>query len=317
MAKTVQTINRRSRKRGLDVKRFKKNWQLYIIFLLPLIYIIIFKYYPMYGAQIAFRDYNIAKGIEDSQWVGFKHFKRFFRSYEFKRLIKNTLGISLYSLVASFPFPIILALCLHYANNEKFKKTVQMVTYAPYFISSVVMVSMILQILAPRTGIINNIRVLLGKSRVDFMGKPELFKTIYVWSGIWQGTGYSAIIYLASLTNIDQVLHEAAIIDGASKWQRMWYIDLRGILPTAVTILILNCGQILNVGFEKILLMQNSLNLRTSEVIDTYVYKVGLASNTVNFAYPTAIGLFKSIVGLFLIVIVNEIAKKVGENSLW
>lgn len=299
------------------LKQMKKCWQLYLIFLFPLLYILVFRYYPMYGAQIAFRDYNITKGITQSPWVGFKHFKRFFFSYEFGRLMKNTIGISVYGLVAGFPFPIILALCLHYVKSDRFKKTVQMVTYAPYFISMVVMVSMLLQFLAPRTGIVNNVREMLGYQRVDYMSKPELFKSLYVWSGVWQSTGYGAIIYLAALSSIDPELYEAAVIDGASKVQRMWYIDLPGIIPTAVILLILDSGHLLNVGFEKILLMQNSLNLRTSEVIDTYVYKVGLASQTVNFSYPTAIGLFKSVIGLLLIVIVNEIARKVGETSLW
>ncbi|MBM7583370.1 multiple sugar transport system permease protein/putative aldouronate transport system permease protein [Caldicoprobacter guelmensis] len=297
--------------------RFSKCWQLYVLFLLPLIYIITFKYVPMYGAQIAFRDYRFTEGIVNSPWVGFKHFERFFRSHEFWKLIKNTVGISLYNLAAGFPFPIILAIMLNYARSERFKKTVQMVTYAPYFISTVVMVSMVLQFLSPRVGIVNVIRELLGLERVNYMGVPEYFKSIYVWSGIWQYTGYGAIIYLAALASIDPTLHEAAIVDGANKFYRVWYIDLPGILPTIVILLILNTGQILNTGFEKILLMQNPLNLRTSEVIDTFVYKVGLASQTINYSYPAAVGLFKSVVNLFLIVTVNRIAKKIGETSLW
>jgi putative aldouronate transport system permease protein len=298
-------------------RRFIKCWQLYILFLLPLIYIIVFKYFPMYGAQIAFRDYKFTEGITSSPWVGFKHFVRFFESHEFWNLMKNTLGISLYNLAAGFPFPIILAIMLNYARSERYKKTVQMVTYAPYFISVVVMVSMVLQFLSPRVGIINVIREIFGLERVNFMGVPEYFKSIYVWSGIWQGAGYGAIIYLAALAAIDPTLHEAAIVDGANKVQRIWYIDLPGIMPTAVILLILNTGQILNTGFEKILLMQNPMNLRTSEVIDTFVYKVGLAAQTVNFSYPTAVGLFKSVVNLILIVIVNRIAKRTSESSLW
>ena len=301
-----------------DLKmRFFKCWQLYVLFLLPLLYIIIFKYYPMYGAKIAFRVFRFTDGITSSPWVGIKHFERFFNSHDFLNLMKNTLGISIYSLVAGFPFPIILAIMLNYTRNAYFKKTVQMVTYAPYFISTVVMVSMVLQFLSPRVGIINVIREIMGLDRVNFMGVPEYFKSVYVWSGIWQGTGYGAIIYLAALSSIDPTLHEAAIVDGANKFQRIWYIDLPGIIPTAVILLILSTGQILNTGFEKILLMQNPMNTRTSEVIDTYVYKVGLASKTINYSYPTAVGLFKSVVNLFLIVVVNRIAKKKSYSSLW
>ncbi len=308
-----------NRKRGLSkgILDLKKCWQLYALFLLPLIYVIVFKYVPMYGAQIAFKDYKFTLGINASPWAGFKHFHRFFNSHEFWNLMSNTLGISIYNLVAGFPFPIILAILLNYARSDRFKKTVQMVTYAPYFISTVVMVSMVLQFLSPRVGIINVVREALGLERINFMGVPDYFKSIYVWSGIWQGTGYGAIVYLAALAGIDPSLHEAAIVDGANKVQRIRHIDIPGILPTAVILLILNTGQILNTGFEKILLMQNPMNMRTSEVIDTFVYQVGLASQTVNYSYPTAVGLFKSVVSLFLIIIVNKIAKRLGGSSLW
>lgn len=297
--------------------KISRCWQLYLMFLVPFLYILIFKYGPMYGAQIAFKNFIITKGITESPWVGFKHFIRFFNSHEFLRLMKNTLGISIYNIAASFPFPIILALSLNYVGSKRYKKFVQMVTYAPYFISVVVLVSMLMQFTAPRTGIINHGRALLGLDRINYMGKPLLFKSMYVWSGIWQSCGYAAVIYLAALAGIDPCLHEAAIVDGATKIRRMWHIDIPGIMPTAVILLILNTGQILNVGFEKIYLMQNSLNLRTSEVIDTYVYKVGLASNSINFSYPTAIGLFKSLIGLLMIVLVNKIARRLGESSLW
>ncbi|MFY9176963.1 MAG: ABC transporter permease subunit [Caldicoprobacterales bacterium] len=308
-----------SKKKGLPrlLLDLKKCWQLYVLFILPLAYVIIFKYIPMYGAQIAFKDYKFTLGIGGSPWAGFKHFERFFKSHEFWNLMKNTLGISIYNLVAGFPFPIILAILLNYARSTKFKKTVQMVTYAPYFISTVVMVSMILQFLSPRVGIINIMRELLGLEAINFMAVPEYFKSIYVWSGIWQGTGYGAIIYLAALAGIDPTLHEAAIVDGANKLQRIRHIDLPGIMPTAVILLILNTGQILNTGFEKILLMQNPMNMRTSEVIDTFVYQVGLASQTVNYSYPTAVGLFKSVVNLFLIAVVNKIAERLGGSTLW
>jgi multiple sugar transport system permease protein/putative aldouronate transport system permease protein len=282
-----------------------------------LLYIIVFNYIPIYGAQIAFKNFRITEGIWGSPWVGFEHFKRFFNSYEFERLIGNTLALSIYSLLAGFPFPIILALLLNYVNNERFKKTVQMVTYAPNFISTVVLVGMIMQFLSPQIGIVNNILEALGMERIHFMAKPEYFRHIYVWSGVWQTTGFSSIIYIAALAAIDPQLHEAAIVDGATKVQRIWHIDLPGIMPTAIILLILNSGNILRVGFEKALLMQTPLNLRTAEVIDTYVYKIGLASPTVNYSYPAAIGLFQSVIGFILLVLVNNIAKRVSETSLW
>jgi putative aldouronate transport system permease protein len=313
---TLHSTKKRKRMHKL-ARDFLRCWQLYILFLPPLIYIILFHYVPMYGAQIAFKDYNFNDGILGSPWVGFKHFKRFFTSHDFRTIMLNTIGISVYNLVASIPFSIMLALLLNYAKNEHFKKTVQMVTYAPYFISVVVMVSMVLEFLSPRTGIVNIFLEALGMERINFMGIPEYFKSIYVWSGVWQGTGYGAIIYLAALAGIDPTLHEAAIVDGATKVQRIWYIDIPGILPTIVILLIMNTGHILNTGFEKILLMQNPLNMRTSQVIDTYVYQIGFASQIVDYSYPTAVGLFKSVVNLSLLVTVNRIAKKLTESSLW
>jgi putative aldouronate transport system permease protein len=297
--------------------RIKKNWQLSLMLLLPMAYLLTFKYYPMVGAQIAFKKFIITKGIWGSPWIGFRHFQRFFTSYEFWRLMSNTLGISFYRLAAGFPIPIMLALSLNYVGNRGFKKTVQMVTYAPHFISVVVMVGMVLQFLSPRTGLVNNLREVMGVERVNFMGVPGYFKSIFVWSTVWQEMGYGSIIYLAALSAIDPTLHQAAIIDGATKVQRMWHIDLPGIMPTAVILLILNTGRILEVGFQKVLLMQNPLNLRSSEIIQTYVYKVGLTSQTLNFSYPTAIGLFRSVVGLAMLVTVNRIARYVSESSLW
>lgn len=294
-----------------------RSRQLYVLFLIPLVYIVLFKYVPMFGIQIAFRDFNAISGIWNSPWVGLKHFKRLFSTYQFQRILTNTLTISLYSLIASLPFPIMLAIGLQYTRNAGFKKLVQMVSYAPYFISTVVMCGIILQFLAPRTGLVNLIVMALGGESVDYMGRPELFPSIYVWSGIWQGTGYGAIIYLAALSGVSPELHEAAIVDGANVAQRIWHIDLPGIAPTIIILLIMNVGQILNVGFEKAYLLQNTMNQRTSEIIDTYAYKLALSSSTPNFSFSTAVGLFKSGVGLFLIVTVNAIAKKVGDSSLW
>ncbi len=294
-----------------------KNYQLYLVILLPIIYIIVFHYMPMYGAQIAFRDFRAVDGLWGSQWVGLKHFKRFFGSYQFWRVLRNTLEISIYSLVAGFPIPIILALALNNTQNVKFKKTAQMVTYAPFFISTVVMVGIIMLFLSPRLGMINSIIELFGGQPKMFMGEPKWFSSVYVWSDIWQRAGWGTIIYLAALSGVDPSLHEAAIVDGASKLQRVRHIDIPGIMPTVVILLILNVGQLMNVGFEKALLMQNSLNLQRSEIIATYIYKVGLAANLPNFSYAAAIGLFNSIINFVLIVIVNQIAKKMSDTSLF
>ncbi|WP_282935263.1 ABC transporter permease subunit [Paenibacillus sp. RC67] len=316
-ATTVESDASVRMKTRIPLTKIRKVWRLYALIAIPLIYIIIFKYVPMYGAQIAFKNFIVTKGVWDSEWVGFKHFERFFNSYEFWRLMSNTIVLSLYSLVAGFPFPIILALSLNYVKNQFFKKSVQMITYAPHFISVVVMVGIILELLEPRNGIVNNIMKLIGLNPINFMGVPEYFKSIYVWSGIWQSVGFGCIIYLAALSSIDTSLHEAAVVDGATKMQRMWHIDIPGIMPIAIIMLIMNTGHMLDVGFEKVLLMQNPLNLRTSEVIDTYVYKVGLTSQALNYSYPTAIGLFKSVINLILLIMVNKIAQKTKQASLW
>ncbi|MFC6549187.1 ABC transporter permease [Cohnella cellulosilytica] len=294
-----------------------KVWQLYALIALPLAYIVIFKYGPMYGAQIAFKDFSVTRGILGSGWVGFEHFERFFRSYEFGRILRNTVGLSLYSLLAGFPLPIIFALSLNYAGKRLFKKSVQMITFAPYFISVVVLAGIILQFLAMRTGIVNLIIGWLGFEHVNFMGTPGYFKTIYVVSEIWQTIGFNCVIYIAALAGIDPSQHEAAIVDGASKLQRILYVDLPGILPIAVTLFILNTGHVLDIGFEKVLLLQNPLNLRTSEVIDTYVYKQGLTAMVPQYDYTAAIGLFKSVIGLALLLTVNKVAKKIGQTGLW
>jgi len=307
---TIKTVRSSSAR-----KQIIRHWQLYLVILLPLIYIIVFHYGPMYGVQIAFKDFIPTEGIWGSPWVGFKHFERFFSSHQFWRLIKNTLGISIYSLVAGFPIPIILALSLNEVKNMAFKKTVQMVTYAPHFISMVVMVAVVLQMLDPKVGIVNRLIVALGGKAINFIGIPELFKTIYVFSGIWQSMGYSSIVYIAALSSIDPQLEEAAIIDGATRIQKIWHVDIPGIMPTAVILLILNMGRIMSVGFEKIYLMQNSLNMPASDVISTYVYKIGLQSAQYSFA--SAVGLFNSVINTLLIIIVNQIAKKFSETSLW
>lgn len=295
--------------------RVRQNWQLYTLLALPVLYLLIFQYWPMYGAQIAFRNFNAVGGITGSPWVGLQHFQRFINSYDFVRTLRNTLVISLYSLIVGFPFPIMLALGLNYVGRAWFRKTVQLVTYAPYFISTVVMAGIVLQFLQPNAGLINQILGVFGFPQRNFMAEPELFAHIYVWSGLWQTIGFSAIIYLAALTSVDPTLHEAAIVDGASKLQRMRHIDLPEIMPLAIVLLILSLGGILSTGFEKILLLQNPLNIRTSEVIDTYVYRIGLASVVPNYSYAAAIGLFKSLVGLVLVLLVDRFAKRMGQQG--
>jgi putative aldouronate transport system permease protein len=298
-------------------RRFLRSWQLYVLLALPLIWLAIFQYYPMYGAQIAFRDFLPGDSMWHAKWVGLENFKRFFQSVMFINLMRNTLGLSLYSLAVGFPIPIIFALSLNQLRTGFFKSSVQMVSYAPYFISTVVMVGMLLQFLDLRHGPINLFMTVLGAKAVHFMGDAKMFPSIYVWSGVWQYTGFNTVIYLAALSTIDPALHEAAVVDGANRLHRIWHIDLPGILPTAITLLILNMGQVINVSFEKVYLMQNPLNTAISEVISTYVYKVGLIGGITNYSYAAAIGVFNSIIGLVLLATANQLMKKLTETSLW
>lgn len=285
--------------------------------LVPALYMLVFHYYPMYGVQIAFKDYIPIKGIMGSPWVGLKHFYRFFQSPVAMRIIGNTLAISLYQLVAGFPLPIILALALNNTQSHYLKKSVQMITYAPHFISTVVLVGMMYQFFSPKFGIINYLFETFNMRPVLFMGDPGYFRDMYVWSGVWQNVGWGTIIYLSALSGISLSLHEAAVIDGANRLQRMFHVDIPGIMPTMIILLIMNFGRVMSVGFEKALLMQNATNMETSEIIATYVYSIGLNSPLPNFSYATAIGLFNSLINFFLLILVNKIAGKVSETSLW
>jgi len=298
-------------------KMLKKDWQLIALVIPALVFIVVFSYAPMYGVQIAFRKYNAIGGISGSPWVGFNQFVKFFQSYQFTRVLRNTISLSVYGLLAGFPIPIMLALALNCCPFRKFTKTVQMTTYAPYFISVVVLVGMVMQFLSPKFGVVNNAIKALGGEEVLFMGVPRYFSSIYVWSGIWQGMGWSAVIYIAALSSIDPTLHEAAIVDGATRFKRVIHIDIPGLVPTIVILLILSAGQIMNVGFEKVYLMQNNMNLEFSEVISTYVYKVSLAAGMPDFSYGAAIGLFNSAVNLALILGVNAVAKKYSGGGLF
>jgi len=292
----------------------RREYQLYLFCMPALIYLLVFHFLPMYGVQIAFKDFYAVKGIAGSPWAGLKHFERFISSFHFNQLIINTISLNIYSLVVGFPFPIILALLLHYQKNIMFKKTVQTVSYAPYFISVVVLCGMV-SVFLSQNGIVNAIISRMGTEKINFMAKPELFRHIYVWSGIWQVTGFSAIIYMAVLSSIDPTMYEAAKIDGATKLKTMWYVDLPFLMPTIVILFILNMGQIMNVGFQKAFLLQTSANLTTSEVISTYIYKVGLINS--QFSFSTAVDLFNTAINIILLLTANAIAKRINETSLF
>nr|WP_175598080.1 ABC transporter permease subunit [Paenibacillus luteus] len=296
-------------------KSLKRHWQLYLLVIPVVLYFLIFKYVPLANAVLAFKNYNVIQGIWGSPWVGTKYFEMFFHNPSFVPLIKNTLSISLFQLAVGFPIPILLALGLNEIKSARFKRTVQLVTYAPYFISTVVMVSIIMLFLAPRLGIINTILNAVGIDSINFLGDSSWFRSIYVFSDVWQTAGYSAVIYLAALAGVDPSLYEAAKVDGASRFQKIINVDLPGLMPAAVIILILSVGNIMAIGFEKMYLLQNPLNLSTSEIISTYVYKIGLLN--ANYSFATAVGLFNSVVNLTLLLVVNTVSKRVFRTSLW
>jgi ABC-type polysaccharide transport system permease subunit len=307
---------RRERTTVAGLRRsLQRHWTLYLLMVVPLIWFAVFKYIPMSNAVLAFKNYNVIRGIWGSPWVGWQNFEMFFHNPVFWTLVKNTFLLSVYTVAASFPIAIILALALNEVRTGLFKRTVQLVTYAPYFISTVVVVSMTILVLSPRLGIVNEGLGFFGVPSIDFLGNPDYFRHIYVWSDVWQTTGYSAVIYLAALSGIDPALHESAKIDGASRLQRIRHVDLPGILPTAVIILVLAVGNIMAIGFEKAFLFQNPLNLSQSEIIATYVYKTGLLN--ADFSSATAIGLFNSVINLALLLMVNTIAKRITGNGLW
>ena len=300
------------------MKRVRARWQLYLIILLPVVYIFVFSYIPMGGVIISFKDYNFRQGIFGSPWVGLDHFVKFFSSINFKTVLVNTVAISVYSLLVGFPIPVLFALLLNALRGRRYKKLIQTVTYLPHFISTVVMVSLIFQLLDYRIGLYGNLYMLFtGETAPNIMAVGKNFRHVYVWSGVWQSTGYNSIMYFAALSGIDPSLHEAATIDGASRWQRVRYVDFPGILPTVSIMLILQVGKIMNVGYEKVLLMQNDLNIKYSEVISTYVYKVGLAAGLPDYSYSTAIGLFNSVINLTLLLAANKISKAVSNNGIF
>ena len=291
-----------------------RHRQLYLLMLPAFVYVLIFCYGPMYGLQIAFKNYRMSLGVFESPWIGFKHFESFFKSYSFWSLMKNTFGVSLYSILVGFPIPIIVALILNELKGT-YKKTVQTILYAPHFISTVVIVAMMMNMFSPSSGVVNHLLNSLGFERIYFFGKPEYFRHLYVWSGVWQSMGWSAIVYIAALSGVDPCLHEAASIDGASRMQRIIKINLPCILPTIIIMLILQMGKIASVGYEKVFLMQTDLNLDTSEVISTFVYKRGIVNS--NYSFSAAVGLFNNIINVTMLLVTNKISKKVSETSLF
>ena len=307
MAKESTAVNKNNKIKSA-------NWQFWVIIAVPIIYAIIFAYVPMAGIVLAFQDFSIRKGIFGSDWVGLRYFKQFLTSTSSVLVIKNTLILGVYSFLASFPVPIILAIGINEMRAKRYKKAVQMVTYAPYFISIVVLVGMMMQMMDLRSGIINVILQKIGLEPVNFFGNPKIFRHLYVWSGVWQSAGYASIIYLAALSGVSKELQEAAIVDGANRITRILHVDIPAILPTIIIMLIFNCASIVSIGLDKVFLMQNSLNASVSEVISTFVYKVGVVNSNVGFS---AAGLFQAVVAFVLLVIVNRICKKITENSLW
>ncbi|MCU1532635.1 MAG: sugar transporter permease [Arthrobacter sp.] len=300
---------------SLRIKKILRAWQLYVLLAPAVVYIVVFKYWPMYGVQIAFKNYNPVDGFTDSPWAGLTHFIRFVNSYQFGQVVGNTLWIAVLGLLLAFPIPIILALLVNQLQSEKFKKFTQTVLYSPAFISTVVVVGIMFVVLSPRSGLVNNAIQLAGGEPIFFMGSAEWFRPIYVISDVWQNAGFSMIVYLAALAGIDPALHDAAKVDGASKLQRIRHIDLPGIMPVITVLFILAIGNLLNVGFEKALLMQTPLNLSTSEIIQTYVYHAGLQQ--AQFSYSAAIGLFNSVLNLALLLFFNTVARRANQATLW
>jgi len=296
-------------------RRKDSHWQLWLMMIPAIVFMLVFVYKPMSGVLIAFQDYSLKKGIWGSEWIGFDNFTRLFKSYWFPVILKNTLTISLLSLLLSFPAPIILALAANEIRSEKRKRLFQTVSYAPHFISTVVVCGMITVFLSPESGVINFLLKLVGVEPVAFLAKPKAFKWVYVLSGIWQTVGWSAIIYIAALSGVDKNLLEAAEIDGANRIQRIRYVNFPVLIPTIVIMFILRCGSILSVGYEKVYLLQNTANLSASEVISTYVYKVGLEK--ADFGFSTAVNLFNNVINCIVLILSNKISRKVSGSSLF
>lgn len=293
----------------------RREYGLYLLFLVPLIWYLVFMYFPMYGLQIAFKRYNAKLGILGSPWVGFKYFQQFFGSYYFKDLLVNTLVLNVYQMALGFPIPIVLALVINEIRSQPLKKAVQNVTYIPYFLSMVVVVSMLTLFSNPNYGLFNKIAGIFGGGGVDYMAKEDCFRTMYVLSGVWQNMGFNSVIYIAALSSIDPQLYEAAEIDGASRMRKILNISIPCIMPTIVILFIMRIGSLMNVGFEKVLLMQNNVNMGKSDVISTFIYRNGIQKG--QFSYSAAVGIFNSLINLALLVGANMLTRRLGDSSLW
>ena len=314
----MEIISNPARPRGIVKSRqIKRNWQLYLMLVPVVAFFIVFCYGPMYGLLLAFKDYKVLRGIFGSPWANpwYKHFERFFLSPYCERVITNTVTLSVQSLLYGFPVPIILALCINEVRNRKYQKIVQNVTYAPHFLSVIVLVGLIRSFTNTDYGIVNLLIRQFGGEGYNWMQRADLFRPLYIGSGIWQNAGWDSIIYIAALSGIDPQLHESAMMDGANRWKRIWHINLPGLMPTIIILLILNSGYIMSVGFEKVFLMQNDLNLSSSDVISTYSYRIGIES--AQYELATAIGLFNSAVNCALLVCVNWASRRMGGTSLW
>ncbi|WP_282940826.1 ABC transporter permease subunit [Paenibacillus sp. RC67] len=296
-------------------KTWRKSKYLWLLFLPCLVYFILFRYAPMFGLVITFKNYNTFKGIMASEWVGLKYYRMFLENPDFFLLLRNTFLLGAYKLLFSFPAPIALALLLNEVRTVLFKKFVQTVSYLPHFISNVIVASMVIMFLSPTGGLINQMIKALGFQPINFMMEPGMFRTVYVISEIWQHIGWETIIYLAALTAVDPQLYEAAGIDGANRWRKLWHVTVPGIAPAIVIVFILNVGKVLEIGFEKVFLMYNPATYGTADIISTYVYRVGLEQG--NFSYAAAIDLFMGIISLIFIWTANTISRRVGETSLW
>ncbi|MBQ5959058.1 MAG: sugar ABC transporter permease [Firmicutes bacterium] len=316
-------MNARIRRSGANKKtlgqflltHLKNDWQIYVLLLPAILYFFFVHYLPMYGIQIAFRDYKAVYGITESPWVGLKHFRNFFGSYYWKRLFANTLLLNIYGLIAGFPIPILIAILLNQTNSKKFKSFTQTVIYVPHFISTVVLAGMIYIFLSPTNGIINHLLTSMGRNSIYFMAESRWFRPIYIITGIWQNAGWDSILYIAALTGIDPQLYEAATIDGANKLQKIRYIDLPSLVPIITMLLVLNCGQLLGSNTEKALLFQTPGNIDTSDVLGVYVYTMGLGGG--QFSYTAAIGLCLNVISFIMIILVNTLVRRMNGSSLF
>lgn len=322
MSDRPAAMAKREQNRGfmnwLRVRRIDKNWQFYLMLLIPLAWYFVFCYMPMYGIVLSFKKFSVMKGIIGSPWVNpwYKWFMKFFNSPYFVRTISNTFILSFFSLLLGFPLPVILALLLNEVSSKRYQKFVQNVTYIPHFLSTVVLVGLLNSFTNRDYGIVNKIIAMFGGQPENWMQVPDLFRPLYIGSGIWQNMGWDSIIYIAALAGVDPQLHESAYIDGANRYQCIWHINIPCILPTIVIMLILNSGHMLSVGFEKVFLMQNGLNMAVSDVISTYVYRISLLDSN-QYELSTAIGLFNSLINCTMLIIVNQISRKVGDVALW